>query len=237
MLSAIQIDETFWSRFPEGRIVVMTLKGIDNRVIPEKEGYFKDLLQKGKEASLQFLKDDNFSQNPVVAEWREAYSQFKTKKGARSSIEAMLKRAAQDRDFNPINPLVDLYNYVSLTYATPVGAEDMDKVEGTLRLAETAGGDSFKPLGAEEDAPTLAGEVAWLDDAGAVCRCLNWREAQRTMLTEDTQNAIVIMETVNENQAARAQTAMNTLKDLCQDYFGVAGEILVLSSSLASATI
>lgn len=231
-MKAIAVDQTFWDRFPDGRVVVMILPGISNHVNPEKEAYFADLLKKGKEASLAYLKDDNFSQNPVIQEWREAFSQFKTKKGVRSSIEAMLKRASQDRDFNPINPLVDLYNAVSLTYATPVGAEDMDKVVGTLRLTETTGGDAFRPLGAEEDAPTLAGEVAWLDDEGAVCRCLNWREAQRTMLTEDTTNAVVIMEATTENQAARAQEAMNSLKDLCQDYFGVTGDITVLSKSV-----
>lgn len=236
-MKAIAVDQTFWDRFPDGRVVVMTLPGISNQVNPEKEAYFADLLKKGKEASLAYLKDDNFSQNPVIQEWREAFSQFKTKKGARSSIEAMLKRASQDRDFNPINPLVDLYNAVSLTYATPVGAEDMDKVVGTLRLTETTGGDAFRPLGAEKDAPTLAGEVAWLDDEGAVCRCLNWREAQRTMLTEDTTNAVVIMEATTENQAARAQEAMNSLKDLCQDYFGVTGDITVLSQSVPELTL
>ncbi len=236
-MKAISVDESFWTRFPDGQVVTMTLFGIDNQVNPNKEAYFTELLQKGKKASLAYLKDDNFSQNPVIQEWREAFSLFKTKKGARSSIEALLKRAAQDRDFNPINPLVDLYNYVSLSYATPVGAEDIDEVVGTLRLTETKGGDAFRPLGAEEDAPTLEGEVAWLDDEGAVCRCLNWREAQRTMLTEETTKAVVIMEATTANQSARAQEAMNTLKDLCQDYFGVKGQITVLSKKLPETTI
>jgi len=43
------------------------------------------------------------------------------KKGARSSTEALLKRVSQGREFNPINPLVDVYNSVSLSYAVPCG--------------------------------------------------------------------------------------------------------------------
>ena len=43
-------------------------------------------------------------------EWRQAFTKFKTKKGARSSIEALLKRVSQGRECNLINPLVDLYN-------------------------------------------------------------------------------------------------------------------------------
>jgi len=42
-------------------------------------------------------------------EWRQAFTKFKTKKGARSSIEALLKRVSQGREFNLINPLVDIF--------------------------------------------------------------------------------------------------------------------------------
>lgn len=39
-------------------------------------------------------------------------------------------------------------------------------------------------------------------------------EAQRTMLTEDTKDAILVIEAINEEQAKRAQTAiMQELKD------------------------
>ena len=38
-----------------------------------------------------------------------------------SSIEALLKRVSQERECNPINLLVDIYNSVSLSYAVPCG--------------------------------------------------------------------------------------------------------------------
>ena len=63
-------------------------------------------------------------------EWRQAFTQFKTEKGARSSIEALLKRVSQGREFNPINPLVDIYNSVLLSYAVPCGEEDLAKIVG-----------------------------------------------------------------------------------------------------------
>ena len=46
-------------------------------------------------------------------------------------------------------------------------------------------------------------EVIYYDDEGAVCRCLNWREAQRTMLTEDSQNVVAVMEAINPEQIER----------------------------------
>ncbi len=86
-------------------------------------------------------------------EWRQAFTKFKIKKGARSSIEVLLKRVSQGREFNPINPLVDIYSSVSLSYAVPRGGEDLAKIVGDLCLGRAQGNESFLPLGAESDAP------------------------------------------------------------------------------------
>ena len=59
-----------------------------------------------------------------------------------------------------ITPAVDIYNTISLTYALPVGGEDLHAIEGDLRLKVTDGGDAFLPLGEEADDPTLPGELA-----------------------------------------------------------------------------
>lgn len=133
--------------------------------------------------------------------------------------------------FNPINPLVDLYNSVSLSYALPCGGEDLAALAGDLRLGMAQGGESFRPLGAEEDAPALPGEIIYFDDQGAVCRCLNWREAQRTMLTEETKDAVLVIEAITKEQIARAHEAMETLKTRIHDYFGVEGQIYHLTAS------
>ena len=233
----VTVDQAFWDLFPTARITVMSLYGIDNTVDEAKDPYFKELLDKGTKRAWEFIDEENYTQSEFVQEWRQAFSKFKTKKGARSSIEALLKRVHQGREFYPINPLVDLYNSVSMSYALPCGGEDMDKLVGGLSLGQAKGGEPFFPLGAEEDAPALEGEIIYYDQEGAVCRCLNWREAQRTMLTEDTKDAILVIEAINEEQAKRAQTAMQELKDLAKDYFGVEGTIYHLSAEHASIEV
>lgn len=222
-------DPTFWEVFPEAQINVLIVKGISNQQKQENDPYLIDLLAKGKEAAKGFLLEETFSQNPVIAEWRGAFSQFKTKKGARSSIEALLKRVSQDREFHPINPLVDIYNSISLEFAVPCGGEDLQKIAGDIHLGQAVGGESFLPLGAEADAPALPGEIIYFDNEGAICRCLNWREAQRTMLTETTQEVIFFMESINSEQAQRANQAMQELKKRVAEYFGVEGNDFVVS--------
>lgn len=233
----VTVDQAFWDLFPTATITVMSLVGIDNTVDEAKDPYFKDLLDKGAKRAWKFIDEENYTQSEFVQEWRQAFTKFKTKKGARSSIEALLKRVFQGREFYPINPLVDLYNSVSMSYALPCGGEDMSKLVGGLSLGQAKGGEPFFPLGAEEDAPALEGEIIYYDQEGAVCRCLNWREAQRTMLTEDTKDAILVIEAINDEQAKRAQTAMQELKDLAKEYFGVEGTIYQLNAQQASLEV
>ena len=67
--------------------------------------------------------------------------------------------------------------------------------------------------------------MIYFDEQGAVCRCLNWREAQRTMLTEETKDAVLVIEAINEEQASRAREAMLELHTKIGKYFGVSGMI------------
>ena len=233
----ITVENEFWTLFPEAQISIMVVKGLDNSVDESKDPYFKSLLDKGTKRAEDFIPDENFTQNDVIQEWRQAFSKFKTKKGARSSIEALLKRVSQGREFHPINPLVDLYNSVSLSYAVPCGGEDLDKIVGSLHLGKAKGGEAFFPLGAETDAPALPEEIIYHDEEGAVCRCLNWREAQRTMLTEGTKDAVLVIEAINEEQAARAQAAMKELQSLVEEYFGVKGDVTYLTAENPSLEI
>ena len=230
-------DPSFWEIFPEAQLNVLIVKGIADNQGKENDPYLLDLLSNGKEAAKKFLHEETFSQNPVIAEWRGAFSQFKTKKGARSSIEALLKRVSQDRDFQPINPLVDIYNSISLEFAVPCGGEDLQKIVGDIHLGQAAGGEAFLPLGAEVDAPALPGEIIYYDEAGAICRCLNWREAQRTMLTEETKDVIFFMESINAEQAERANQAMQELKKRITEYFEVEGTDFVVDAENSEVNV
>lgn len=119
-----------------------------------------------------------------------------------------------------ITPAVDIYNTVSLTYALPVGGEDLHAIEGDLRLKVTDGGDAFLPLGEEADDPTLPGELAYIDDAGAVCRCWNWRDGVRTALSDDSADAFLAIECVEPERMGDCQAAIDRLAELLERYLG-----------------
>lgn len=147
------IEDDFWDIFPKAKIGIITIYGIDNR-IKETEKY-KSLLSESQQKAMTYLTAMEFSSNSVIKVWREAFQKFKTKKGVRASIEALLKRVHKGDNISCINPLVDIYNSISLKYAMPCGGEDIDSFVGDVRLTKAKGNESFITLGTMNQSPHL----------------------------------------------------------------------------------
>ena len=210
------IDRSFWELFPDATIGVLLLRGYENAEESPQE--LIDMLNESNRLAARYLTAENFSDNPVVQVWRQAFRKFKTKKGTRCSIEALLKRSTGENPVHTINPLVDIYNSASLRYALPVGSEDMDTFVGDLRLTVTEGGDDFHLIGEEESSPSLPGELIYKDDAGAVCRCFNWRDGERTMITGKTRNAFMIIENLEPGRIDDLNAIMDFVQENAEKY-------------------
>ncbi|MCR1962832.1 B3/4 domain-containing protein [Clostridium perfringens] len=229
------IEDDFWELFPNAKIGIITCNGIDNTI--KDENQYKDMLSQGEKKALTHLPNVEFSSNEIIKVWRDAFKKFKTKKGARSSIEALLKRVSTGKGLGTINPLVDIYNSISLKYAMPCGGENMDKFIGDIRLTKATGDESFITLGSDKSEPPYEGELVYKDDEGAICRCWNWRESVRTMLTEDTKNAFLCIELVDENREKDFENALKELSQLVEENLGGKSEISILHINNKEAII
>ncbi|MFH5825132.1 B3/4 domain-containing protein [Clostridium perfringens] len=229
------IEDDFWELFPNAKIGIITCTAIDNTI--KDENQYKDMISQGEKEALTHLTNEEFSSNEVIKVWRDAFKKFKTKKGARSSIEALLKRVSTGKGLGTINPLVDIYNSISLKYAMPCGGEDMDKFIGDIRLTKATGDESFITLGSDKSEPPYEGEIVYKDDKGAICRCWNWRESVRTMLTEDTKNAFLCIELVDENREKEFENALKELSQLVEKNLGGKSEVSILHINNKEAII
>ena len=229
------IEDDFWELFPNAKIGIITCNGIDNTI--KDENQYQDMLSQVEKEALTHLPNEEFSSNEVIKVWRDAFKKFKTKKGARSSIEALLKMVSTGKGLGTINPLVDIYNSISLKYAMPCGGEDMDKFIGDIRLTKATGDESFITLGSDKSEPPYEGEIVYKDDEGAICRCWNWRESVRTMLTEDTKNAFLCIELVDENKEKDFKNALKELSQLVEENLGGKSEISILHINNKEAII
>ncbi|MCB2341201.1 B3/B4 domain-containing protein [Clostridium estertheticum] len=223
------IEDGFWDLFPNAKIGVVICHGIDNTVRNE-EGYLDMILRAEKEA-LKYLQNDEFSKNEVIKIWRESFQKFKTKKGARSSIEALLKRIDKGNHLGTINPLVDIYNCISLKYALPCGGEDIDTFASDIRLTKAVGNEKFITLGTDKSEPPYEGEIIYKDNEGAICRCWNWRESVRTMLTGNTNNAFLCIELTDEKRQVEFENALKELETLVKNNLGGETQISILDAN------
>ena len=155
----------------------------------------------------------------------------------RSSIEALLKRIEKNNPVQSVNPLVDIYNSASLRFGLPCGTEDSDMFEGDVRLGISEGGDEFFLIGKDENSPTLKGELCYKDAKGAICRCFNWGDGKKTMITTHTKNAFVIIEYPDEKREKDIRAALTMTAEYTQNYLGAQTSISVLTKENPTITL
>ncbi|MFE6174920.1 B3/4 domain-containing protein [Streptomyces sp. NPDC056464] len=160
-------------------------------------------------------------EDPHMTAWREAYTAFGSKPSrTRNSAEALAKRALSEAGLPRINLLVDVYNAISVAYLVPVGGEDIDRIEGGMRLVRATGEEDFVTVagGAEVVEHPDAGEVVWRDEAGVTCRRWNWRQGPRTRLTEETVSGIFLLESMAPMPVAEVEQAAAELAGLLEKF-------------------
>jgi arginyl-tRNA synthetase len=190
-----KISPEIFARWPQARIGVMVVTGLDNRKGTAVDREILALLRRQEEKTPSLVGETPIGQLAKVASWRQVYRDFGVKGNEfRSSVEALLRRAKSGKRLPDINPLVNLYNFLSLKYQLPFGGEDLDRIEGDIALKVCDGSERGTYIGGKEEVACERGEVAYCDEKGFICRRWNWREAERTKLEAETRAAVLVVE-------------------------------------------
>ncbi|WP_066942979.1 B3/B4 domain-containing protein [Microtetraspora fusca] len=177
MIEAIRVDEAVRELRPDFAVLAVCAYGLGNGPSDERScGWLAAAAETAPEL------DD-----PKIEAWRAAYRTFGAKpQRTRPSVDALIRRMPLPE----INLVVDAYNAVSVRHGLPIGGEDLAHYRGAARLVRAAGDEpSDEVLGD----PGI-GEVVWRDDEGVTCRRWNWRQCVRTRITEDTVDALFLLE-------------------------------------------
>jgi DNA/RNA-binding domain of Phe-tRNA-synthetase-like protein len=159
---------------------------------------------------------------PELAAWRAAYKAFGVKKTSyRCSVERLLKAVARGEALPRVNPLVDLYNAVSVRHRLPVGADDLAAVTPPLAFRFAREGDSFVALGdpAAAPDPPKPGEVVYVDAVKCLCRRWNWYQDARSAIRPETRAAALTVQGLGPS-ADRVETAAAELAGLLETHCG-----------------
>ena len=134
-----------------------------------------------------------------LAAWAEVFRGFGAKpQRTPCSAEALRKRFQRDGKLPSIDPVVNLYNAVSLEFAIPVGGENLAAYNGTPRLVIADGSEAFDTVkdGQPSNESAEPGEVIWRDDSGVTCRRWNWRQGVRTRLDASARHMWFVLESL-----------------------------------------
>ncbi|HHA1921506.1 TPA: B3/4 domain-containing protein [Enterobacter ludwigii] len=166
------------------------------------------------QACQQVLTDDVAWAEAHLSTWDDVFRAFGAKpKRTPCSASALRKRVLKEGALPPLDPVVDIYNAISIRYAIPVGGENLAAYAGAPRLTLAEGNEPFDTL--KEGQPVIeypdAGEVIWRDDVGVTCRRWNWRQGVRTRLDSQAQHMWFILESLPSMPLSALQEAGDEL--------------------------
>ncbi|HHA1787690.1 TPA: B3/4 domain-containing protein [Enterobacter ludwigii] len=166
------------------------------------------------QACQQVLNDDVAWAEAHLSAWDDVFRAFGAKpKRTPCSASALRKRVLKEGALPPLDPVVDIYNAISIRYAIPVGGENLAAYAGAPRLTLAEGNEPFDTL--KEGQPVIeypdAGEVIWRDDIGVTCRRWNWRQGVRTRLDSQAQHMWFILESLPSMPLSALQEAGDEL--------------------------
>jgi len=220
----ISIDEALFRAFPGYVRHVVVAEGMDNSRGPE---HLPDLEEMLREAEAAVRTDPAYLElkaDPRLAAWREAFQAFQVNPNkCPPSIFNLIKRVRSGASLPFINPLVCIFNVVSLHHGLPAGGDDLDKVVGEVRLGYADGTETYVPLGQPEARETPnKGEVILVDTGNqdVFCRAWCWRNGHPSRIEATTRRVAINLDALPSVTAGQGLAAAEDLMALVDRYCG-----------------
>ena len=212
------VQKELFDILPDLTIGVVVVKEVDNSRASKE---IDDLLTQTVEEMKKNFIGDKAQEHPRIKPWRTAFTKLGIS-GSKfpSSIESMARRVLKGDPFPKINPLVDLYNSVSLKFLVPMGGHDLDTIDGNIHLRFAEGWEPFTPLGSGETGVVPKGELVYRDDREVLTRNWVWRQCDKDKATEKTKNIFLPIDVLGEVGRERADEIILELSWLIPMYLG-----------------
>ncbi len=213
------IQKELFDRLPDLIIGMVIAQGVNN-THPSQE--IEEILRETVERFKREFPGEKVQDHPRIKPWRNAFSKLGIS-GSKfpSSIESMARRLIRGDPLPRINPLVDLYNSISLKYLVPMGGHDLDTIKWNIYLRFAEGWEPFTPLGGGERIVVPKGELVYRDDEEVLTRNWVWRQCDKDKVTEKTRNVFIPIDLLGEvGGKEEASRIIQDLSHLLQKYLG-----------------
>jgi len=213
-----KIDPQILENYPIRGIGIIIAKNINNHNNDYK--IIENLREQESEIRNNF-NPQLLEEQPDLIKWRNIFKQFGANPEKHfSSIESLLKRILGGQSIPDINPLVNLYNTISIKHIIPCGGEDLDQLCGDLELSIATGKEIFSAIGQTKIKHPSPNEIIYKDTISVTSRKWNWRECDRTKFTVDSKNIVLIFEIIDSISINKANTILQETSSLIQNNLG-----------------
>ena len=213
-----RVDEKVFECLPNYCVGTVTAQGFPNdRPAPAVE----ELLDGAAARFAEAYRETNIRELPGIKACRDAFTALGMNPNKfMCSIEALAKRVQKGGALPHINPVVDLGNAFSLNYLLPMGAHDMDKLEGDLAVRFSTEEDHFLPMGAEEREEMPAGELVYASVHTVKTRRWLWRQSEDGKIGGETNRVFFPIDGFKGVNDGAVLAARDQLAKLLEETFG-----------------
>jgi DNA/RNA-binding domain of Phe-tRNA-synthetase-like protein len=137
----------------------------------------------------------------------------------RPSPEALLRRISQGKELYQVNDMVDAYNLVVMTQQVSVGAFDLDQLKKPFELKIADGSERIEVIGGEVK-DLDEGEVCYFDQNGPYNLDYNYRDAERSKITKESERILINTEGVGDIADSEVEKALKLTIAIIQQFCG-----------------
>ena len=218
MSQTFKVSPEIFQKIPNACFGVVVIRGIDNRCEIPEIGQFFETVQK---ETYEKLKSRKAKEYPPIFPYREAFQSLGINPNKfPPSIEALISRIEKGKTLPSINPIVDLGNAISLKYAIPLGAHDLNASAEALEVRLSTAQDQFIPFGTHEPEAIEPEEILYVSGHQVKTRRWIWRQSEFGKITPESTNIFFPLDGIEPINGAETTAARDELATLLEKYFG-----------------
>lgn len=203
----IKIHESLKNIFPTLSVGVIVVEGINNT--QNSDISFQLLCKR-----IDNIRKDFVSRNlKYDLNWEDSF-----KKAGIDSVDfppsniALMQRVLTDtKDLNNINNVVNIINSLQLKHMLPIGAHDLDRIEGNISIGKNNNSLPFVSRDNEKEEPISNNEFVYSDEKNVITRQWVWRQSKKTLVDYASKNMIVFVDGINIKDSKLNET----MEELC----------------------
>lgn len=226
--SIFSIDPNLSKQYPSINIGIAVIRDIK---VTQSNSGLNDRIQDYMESQTN-LTNEIIGSYPEIQSYRRIYKEMGVDwHSRRPSPEALLRRIALKKGLYQINTCVDAYNLVVMQNRVSSGAFDLDTIKFPTILRHPVQGEEILLLGDKEPTKYSPKELAYFDQFGGYNIDFNYRDAQRTAVTEKTKNLLINIDGIYDISRDKVEKTLKETIEEITKYCGGKVEIAGIAST------